>query len=150
MSDGDDRMLRIRYSRRRFSGHAIPLGMMDDLKAVSDAALDVTSRLLELSSLEDGWGENGDEVAPDADRIRTLMDRYDGFATGLRLPRIFPTVEGNLEFEWDSDELSVLEVDLATMQGVLYTDDDECEVDLESSEGWATVISKVGADDVER
>ena len=150
MSDDDDRMLRIRYSERRFSGHTIPLGIMDDLKVVSNAGLDVTSRLLELSSLEDGWGETGDEVAPDADRIRTLMDRYDRFATGLKLPRIFPTVEGNLEFEWDSDELYVLEVNLATMQGVLYTDDGECYVDLESSEGWATVISKVGADAVER
>lgn len=97
-----------------------------------------------------GGGENDDEMAPNAERIRLLIDNYDRFATGLRLPHIFPTVDGNLEFEWDSDDLSVLKVDLSTTQGIPYIDDGECKVHLESSEGWAVVITRVGTDVVGR
>lgn len=112
--------------------------------------LDVNYRLMELSSMRDGWGEHGDEVAPKGELLCRLMDLYDELCGDMRLPYIYPTVDGNIQMEWDSDDLMEMEVDLESMRGTLYHGDCETGIDLNSEEGWNRLSELVGSDDRRR
>ncbi len=57
---------------------------------------------------------------------------------------VFPTSEGNLEFEWSADTMIVMDIDLAMMKGTLYTEDSEYPVDLRGEEGWILITTEVG------
>lgn len=105
---------------------------------------DVDYRLRELSGLKAGWGENGDEVAPDGGRIQLLIDLYDEFGADLEPPLIFPTPDGNLQFEWDSDRFLELDLNLSDLTGILYCGDEETGINLGSMDGWKGLIEKVG------
>lgn len=105
--------------------------------------LNVVYRLLELSALKYGWGEYGDETAPDRERILELIDLYVSYGTGLKDPYIYPMNDGRIQFEWDARELLEMDIDLQTMSGVLYCGDDTVELDLNTSYGWELLISKV-------
>jgi len=109
--------------------------------------LDVRCRLLELASLNKGWGEYGDELPPDRERIDRLIELYDEFGPLLRNPRIYPMTDGNLEMEWESTDILELDLDLQTLSGVLYAGDKEIDIDLNGSEGWGRLISAVNEDD---
>lgn len=109
--------------------------------------LDVNYRLMELSSLRDGWGEHGDEIAPKAELLHRLMDLYDEFCGDMRLPHIYPTADGNIQMEWDSDDLMEMEVDLGSMKGTLYLGDGDADIDLNSEEGWDRLSELVSGDD---
>ena len=107
---------------------------------------DVDYRLRELMSLEKGWGEYGDEIAPDRDRLNRLIELYDDLCPEMKLPLIFPTVEGNILMEWESDDLLEMEIDLWSMKGTLYRGDEETVLDLSSEEDWNTLSKMVGSD----
>ncbi len=109
--------------------------------------LDVNYRLMELTSMKDGWGEHGDEIAPEGELLHRLMDLYDGLCSDMRLPYIYPMVDGNIQMEWDSDDLMEMEIDLESMKGTLYHSDENTEIDLNSEEGWNRLSELVGSDD---
>lgn len=106
--------------------------------------LNVEYRLLELASLKRGWGEYGDELPPDSERINRLIDKYDEFGSSLKNPYIYPTADGNLEMEWKSADILSMDLNLQSLSGVLYSGDEEIIIDLNESEGWECLISKVG------
>lgn len=106
--------------------------------------LNVEYRLLELTSLRRGWGEYGDELPPDGKRINRLIDKYDEFGSSLKNPYIYPTADGNLEMEWKSTDILSMDLNLQSLSGVLYSGDEEIVIDLNESEGWECLISKVG------
>lgn len=94
-----------------------------------------------------GWGETGDETPPDREGIRRLITMYEGFGRGLRSPLIFPTPDGNLQFEWDSEDLMELDLDLVNLTGILYASNDEVTVDLGSEDGWKILLGITGRTD---
>ncbi len=106
--------------------------------------LNVEYRLLELASLKKGWGEYGDERPLDEERINRLIDLYDEFGSSLKNPYIYPTVDGNIEMEWKSADILSMDLDLQSLSGTLYSGDEESVIDLNGSEGWGRLISKVG------
>ena len=108
--------------------------------------LDVDYRLRELLDLKPGWGERGNEQPLNQEEVESLISRYDEFGSELRLPHIYPTPDGNLQFEWDSDCLMEMELNLSTLNGIIFTDDDEIPINLDSEEGWIELIGKVGTD----
>ena len=114
---------------------------------MSNGEMDIGRRLQELMGLGPGWGEMGDETPPDREGIRRLITLYEGFRRELRPPLIFPTPDGNLQFEWDSEDLLELDPDLADLTGILYASDDEVTVDLGSEDGWRILLEITGRTD---
>lgn len=106
--------------------------------------LNVEYRLLELASLKKGWGEYGDELPPNGERINRLIDKYGEFGSSLKNPYIYPTADGNLEMEWKSTDILSMDLNLQSLSGILYSGDEEIVIDLNESKGWKCLISKVG------
>lgn len=115
---------------------------IDDYQILEER--DVDCRLRELSSLEGGWGETGREASLNKEMIQKLIDLYDEFGSEMRHPLIFPTPDGNLQFEWDSDDLLELDLNLSNLKGTLYVFDREHIIDLNLEEGWGTLLKVVG------
>ena len=115
---------------------------IDDYQILEER--DVGYRLRELSGLEGGWGETGREASPNKEMIQKLIDLYDEFGSEMRYPLIFPTPDGNLQFEWDSDDLLELDLNLSNLKGTLYVSDKEHSIDLNIEEGWGTLLNVVG------
>lgn len=125
-------------------GNSMENESVDSILILDD--LDVDYRLRELLDLKPGWGERGDEPPLNHDGVESLISKYDEFGSDLRLPRIYPTPNGNLQFEWDSEGLMEMELDLSTLKGTIFIEDDEFTVNLDSGEGWIELIGKVGTD----
>ena len=112
--------------------------------------LDVSMRLDELRKMKDGWLD-GEGVAPDREGLEwfeTMMEDY--YPEDLPLPYIYPTGEGNLQLEWDMENLDVsLEVDLSTHEGELHilnlTTEETTEVKyhLNDADGWNALIERL-------
>ncbi|MBQ9537032.1 MAG: hypothetical protein IJU79_04485 [Desulfovibrionaceae bacterium] len=106
---------------------------------------DVSARLLELSHLQFGWLEAnyGEPLS------KNFLNWFDSaykqyFATELPAPYIFPTPEGGITLEWQSErhiEISV-EINCKTRIGEFVSakkDQDEMTeetVDLNNAKGW--------------
>lgn len=54
-----------------------------------------------------------------------------------------PTIDGNVEFEWDVNAFLIMDVDLDTMDTVLYSGDDEVPLNLLSEDDWDRLRSIV-------
>jgi hypothetical protein len=112
--------------------------------------LDVSMRLDELRKMKDGWLD-GEGVAPDREGLEwfeTMMEDY--YPEDLPLPYIYPTGEGNLQLEWDMENLDVsLEVDLSTHEGELHilnlTTEQTSEViyQLNDADEWHALIERL-------
>lgn len=100
----------------------------------------VRERLKELETLEDGWGEYGDEVAPDKEGLRRLSELFSEHGVGIPVPYIYPTCEGGIQLEWVFGSSAEMEVGLKEMRGILYLGDGEIEVDLSTASGWRMLI----------
>ena len=103
-----------------------------------------------LHSLQDGWLD-GEGKAPDRKGLEwfeTMMEDY--YPEDLPLPYIYPTGEGNLQLEWDMENLDVsLEVDLSTHEGELhilnFTTEKTTEViyQLNDADEWHALIERL-------
>ncbi|WP_298248404.1 hypothetical protein [uncultured Christiangramia sp.] len=104
---------------------------------------DTGYRLEELSLLKDGWLE-GEGLSLDKNGIEWLSDKLDSnFNIEEIETYIFPTLDGNTQFEWSSDNWEVsLKVDLKERKGTLHKlnlrDDSDFEksLDLNLEDSW--------------
>lgn len=122
---------------------------LQKIESISEAIpldpLDVPSRLDEFLTLKDGWydGEQGQAIEPNA--LEWLGETFDiNFNNeAFPLPATFPTLDGNVQFEWDANGYQVsLEVFLNDKQADFYAysvqskDEKEEKLDLSQNEGW--------------
>jgi hypothetical protein len=80
--------------------------------------LDVTLRLEELATLEDGWldGKGGAPAAEKLQRLSSLFDAH--FDADLSLPHLYPTAEAGIQAEWSLGDWEVtLEINLDNQTG---------------------------------
>jgi len=128
-----------RYNR---AGKLLRIETVDQITPIDP--LDIEQRLLDLRELRDGWYD-GRGVTLDAAGLDWLQEsflfRFDD--ARLPLPRLFPTVEGNVQAEWSLGSWEVsLEIDLKLKKGffqavqvVSGVQKDE-EFELEKLEAW--------------
>ncbi len=112
--------------------------------------LDISSRLDEFRSLEDGWSE-GDGKAPSSSGLDWFAAAFNThFPDDLPLPHLYPTSEGGIQAEWSfaSAEIS-LNVDIERQHGDwhvlnLQTDAENAqELSLAQSEDWEWMAEQV-------
>lgn len=122
--------------------------------------LDITLRLNELRKLKDGW-MNGVGYAFKKEDLDWLSSTFDiNFPSDLIKPYIYPTIEGNIQFEWSINgfEISLL-IDLnnhyAKWHSIkidnIYEDHEEYEdyedystdIYLDSRKDWEYIVEKI-------
>lgn len=104
----------------------------------------IEDSLYKLKQLKDGWfdgvyGKHFNEL-PLIDLIKKFEKFYD---KSLSLPDIFPTIDGNIQFEWSLNHREIsLYVELESKKGELYllntidkTEISE-ELDLNTENSW--------------
>lgn len=106
---------------------------------------DVLNRLIELTSLRDGWldGE-GKALNPILlYKFRVLFEKY--YPSDLPMPYTYPTPEGEVQFSWSfNGETPEMDIDLTTLKGEwLYADEDLVEIDLSSVDGWEYLSGRI-------
>jgi hypothetical protein len=115
--------------------------------------MDIATRMEELALLSDGW-MNGEGKRLPANQLEWLSNMFDlnYDSENLPLPATFPTLDGNIQFEWSlehSYEVTLL-VDLNSKlahyhQLNIDTDDEiEDEFDLNESDSWYQLNILVG------
>lgn len=112
--------------------------------------LDVTSRLEELRSLQDGWLD-GEGRAPNSEGLEWLEAQFEQrFPTDLPLPHLYPTHEGGIRAEWsEGDNVVVLETNIDSHSASwLWFDrrsdsEDERDLNLEDTEDWNWWIDQI-------
>lgn len=78
--------------------------------------MDIQKRMDFLSTLKNGWydGKEGRALT----NLQWLSDFFK-LHTSLPSPRLYPTIDGNVMFEWDFDDWSIgLEFNLETKIGL--------------------------------
>lgn len=110
---------------------------------------DVKIRLNYLSKLEDKWYD-GDGKAPEGELLNKFgeyfTEYYDG---GLKLPSIFPTIEGNIQLEWAFPRANVfLEVFLDDFKSEFLIANsnntfEELELNLINETDWGVINNKI-------
>lgn len=113
----DDRKAWIRgigkYDRQ---GNLVRLESIEDIVALDP--LDVSARLDEFRTMQDGWMD-GTGNAPESAGLDWLSDSFERlFSDDLPLPHLFPTPDGGIEAEWSLGERAVIfEIDLNSHRG---------------------------------
>jgi hypothetical protein len=115
--------------------------------------LDIHARLEELRHLKQGWFDGeGTPFDPEGmDWLENSMRNH--YMSGLPLPRIYPSPDGQIVFEWKAGSKSAsLEIDLGDRAGYWHvfdltrrsdsTDDD---LDLGNATGWNRLMKHVAA-----
>ena len=110
----------------------------------------ITARLKALESIQPGWYE-GQGVAFNPADLAWLARQFEQrYPADLPRPLIAPTVEGNVELEWDNNHHVVfLEINPATRQGdwLSYQLPDKNEVektlDLNNPEDWQWLTQEI-------
>lgn len=134
--------------------HNVALAVEGEIQHLVRRA-DLWSRLQEIAALKDGWLD-GQGKAPDAKGLEWFAEKIRGYSPeGLRLPYVYPTVNGGIRLEWTigTREIS-FDVDLANRIGnwhVLDTATDEEEsllVNLETDD-WGFEMLEKREDDAE-
>lgn len=84
-------------------------------------SLDVSTRLEEISGLQDGWLD-GEGMAPSADGLVWLRDSLNNnLDPALPLPYLFPTADGGILAEWKNADYDIsLEFDLEKRTSYIY------------------------------
>lgn len=106
--------------------------------------MDVSHRLYELAQLKDNWYEGYGEAPPKKGLLVFEELFYKYFDKNLPLPAIFPTVEGNIQLEWQNQNHNViLEADLRSLEAEYFYFDsrddmmeEEMTISLREKEGW--------------
>lgn len=109
-------------------------------------SLDVTLRLEELASLQDGWLD-GRGLALKPEKLRQLAALFDAnFDADLTLPHLYPTAEGGIQAEWSLGNWeTTLEIDLANFRGEYQAlnipdqNSQEDVFDLAGADGWKSL-----------
>src|SRR5690625_1408867 len=113
--------------------------------------MDVSHRLHQLAALEDRWYE-GYGVAPSKKGLTEFEKLfYQHFDENLPLPAIFPTIEGNIQLEWQKKNQNIiLEVNLQSFQAEYFyfdslddTIEEEFTYSLSGEDGWETLCKKI-------
>jgi hypothetical protein len=115
--------------------------------------LDIHARLEELRHLKQGWFDGeGTSFDPEGmDWLENSVRNY--YVSGLPLPRIYPSPDGQIVFEWKLGSKSAsLEIDLGDRAGYWHvldltrqsdsTDDD---LNLGDAAGWSRLVKHVVA-----
>ena len=112
--------------------------------------LDVPARLDEFRDMKDGWLD-GKGVAPTRaglDRLAASFER--NYPDDLPLPHTYPTPEGGVRMEWDTDDSAIVfEID-PDSQGAYWLwfdrssdSDDERTLNLNNMETWEWIASEI-------
>ena len=127
------------------------------MKTVLDD-LDVPARLDKFRNMKDGWYENGNGIAPSHAGLDWLSKTFTKhYPHDIVLPYTYPTVEGNIQMEWDGkiergDIDITLEIDLKNHMGNMsvfilesdYNDDGtEMVLDIDSQDDWKRLTDEV-------
>ena len=125
----------------------------DSTRSDIEAALDITSQLDELRSLEDGWLEGGGMSPPEEglDWLAQSFERH--YPTELPRPYLYPTEEGGVQAEWVFGVIDIeVRIDLSTRRAAyLWLDESTEEVrelDLADGADWgwlASIVREHGA-----
>ena len=126
--------------------------MPDDFSVASIQDLDIRARLEELGKLKDGWLFDDPSPAPRPEGLRWLssvfVEHY--YPSGLPLPRLFPTPEGNIDAQWRfGDQRAILTIDIGKHSGrwlwwIKGTRERHTqELDLNTDNGWGYVTTQV-------
>ena len=110
------------------------------------------ARLQALESIQPGWYE-GHGIAFNPADLAWLTDQFEEqYPSDLPNPQIAPTVEGNIELEWDDGKHVIfLEINPATRQGkwLSYQPPDQNEVektlDLRDPAAWQWLTQAIRA-----
>ena len=105
--------------------------------------LDVMVRLNSLSKLKDGW-YNNEGLAPNTEKLLKFGELFEEkYDKTLPLPAIYPTLDGNIQLEWSSENSEIsLEVKLSNYVSEYYStkfDEDsftENKLDLNQTSAW--------------
>ena len=113
---------------------------------------DVQIRLHELSFLKDGWYD-GRESAPSNESLKELSSMFlDHYPKNASLPRIYPTLDGNVSVEWTIYNWEIgFEIELRSLFGIfiavnLLTDEEiEKETNLKESTEWKNLVEIISS-----
>lgn len=61
------------------------------------------SRIEELIGLPPGWDGNGEAAPLNRNDLKRLSDLLGSYGHDVPAAHIFPTIDGDVEFEWDVD-----------------------------------------------
>ena len=123
-------------------------------ESVDDVAtldpLDVSTRLDELSRLDDGWLD-GEGKAPSQSGLQWLTECFDRFFLDeLQLPYLCPTEDGGICAEWLLEPLNLsLEIDLENRRGYWHVVDftnksfTEKDIDLNLPDSWSWLCEQL-------
>ena len=120
----------------------------DSTRSDIEGALNVTSQLDELRSLEDGWLEGGG-IAPSHEGLDWLVQSFERYyPTDLPRPYLYPTEEGGVQAEWVFGAIDIeVRINLSTRRGAyLWLDEsteEERELDLAYPADWRWLASIV-------
>jgi hypothetical protein len=113
---------------------------------------DVPARLEELVQLKGGWLDDESEGEPlPVDEVSWLTETFENYyPQDTPLPATFPTVEGNVLFEWNLNNANIsLEVNLVEHSGEYFEYDKtskesrELVFDLNSQKSWLKVSEHI-------
>lgn len=125
-------------------------GRLQIIDSVDSAVLidpfDFRSRIDELVLIEDGWLE-GEGKAPDSTSLLKFLHLYEQFVPKTFIkPAIFPRPDGNIQFEWSSEEYEIHAViDLETYESTLHSlnvinmKEKTAIMDLTKKAGWKSL-----------
>ncbi len=119
----------------------------------SSVALDhmhIQARLEEIRLFKQGWLDGEGEPFDPTGMNWLDASVREHYSTELPSPRIYPSLRGQILFEWKIDSRAAsLEIDLENRTGywhVLDTetqqDSDEC-IDLATADGWGTLARRL-------
>jgi hypothetical protein len=105
--------------------------------------MDVSVRLDQIALLEEGW-YYGEGIKVDAESLKAFNIIFNAnFEKELPLPATFPSIDGNIQMEWNSNVHDIsLKINLADQTAELHhlnlvTDEEfEKTVNILSSEDW--------------
>lgn len=102
-----------------------------------------------LWDMKDGW-MNGQGIAPNPTELEWLSKMFNQHYTCDQLPDAYPTLEGNIMFEWSIDTWEIrIEINLNTHIGDCgryntYTKlDEEKTIDLNNPEDWKWLSNQI-------
>jgi hypothetical protein len=79
----------------------------------------IQAKFQELAQLKTGW-HNGEGVALDPERLQIVCAQFLVRWPRVPEPSLFPTVEGNLLFEWKTAGGPSVDLELATMKAEFH------------------------------
>lgn len=106
----------------------------------------LSTRLLELGTLKDGW-LNGEGLALPASGLQFISEQIVApYPETIALPAAFPTAEGNMLWEWNLTGSPSIEFDLTELSALYHAltptgGSVQHEFDLRSSEGRSLLFA---------